>query len=144
MTIMLAWNAEDAGKIIETYKIYENKPPDDIMERCNTAPHQKVIYISQISFSLSFTHAYTHTQERYTYVFYFNSPKQMSKNVKVMEKLYFQYQLCLVRNLKNQKMYLKFTQILDINSNLDYIWRFFIYLVYMEKLSYLYNLKKDK
>ncbi|XP_036148767.1 DNA excision repair protein ERCC-1-like isoform X6 [Monomorium pharaonis] len=41
MTLMLAWNAEDAGKIIETYKIYENKPPDDIMERSDTAPHQK-------------------------------------------------------------------------------------------------------
>lgn len=43
MTIMLAWNAEDAGKIIEIYKIYESKPPDDIMERSDTAPHQKVI-----------------------------------------------------------------------------------------------------
>ncbi|XP_036148765.1 mating-type switching protein swi10-like isoform X5 [Monomorium pharaonis] len=42
MTLMLAWNAEDAGKIIETYKIYENKPPDDIMERSDTAPHQKL------------------------------------------------------------------------------------------------------
>lgn len=43
MTIMLAWSAEDAGKIIETYKSYEYKPPDDIMERSDTAPHQKVI-----------------------------------------------------------------------------------------------------
>lgn len=42
MTIMLAWSAEDAGKIIETYKRYETKPPDDIMERSDTAPHQKV------------------------------------------------------------------------------------------------------
>jgi hypothetical protein len=39
---MLAWSAEDAGKIIETYKMYETKPPDDIMERSDTAPHQKV------------------------------------------------------------------------------------------------------
>ncbi|XP_077266052.1 DNA excision repair protein Ercc1 [Temnothorax americanus] len=43
MTLMLAWNAEDAGKIIEIYKIYESKPPDDIMERSDTAPHQKLI-----------------------------------------------------------------------------------------------------
>ncbi|EZA47711.1 hypothetical protein DMN91_012466 [Ooceraea biroi] len=43
VTIMLAWNAEDAGKIIETYKRYENKPPDDIMERSDTAPHQKLV-----------------------------------------------------------------------------------------------------
>lgn len=39
---MLAWNAEDAGKIIETYKIYEKKSPDAIMERSDTAPYQKV------------------------------------------------------------------------------------------------------
>ncbi|XP_012224394.1 DNA excision repair protein ERCC-1 isoform X1 [Linepithema humile] len=43
MTIMLAWSAEDAGKIIETYKRYETKPPDDIMERSDTAPHQKLV-----------------------------------------------------------------------------------------------------
>lgn len=43
LTIMLAWSAEDAGKIIETYKRYECKPPDDIMERSDTAPHQKLI-----------------------------------------------------------------------------------------------------
>lgn len=42
MTIMLAWSAEDAGKIIETYKKYEVKPPDDIMERSDSAPYQKV------------------------------------------------------------------------------------------------------
>jgi len=109
MTIMLAWNAEDAGKIIETYKIYENKPPDDIMERCDTAPHQKVIYISQISFSLSLSHTRAHRND--TYVFYFNCSRQISKNIKVMEKLHFQD--CVRCNLKNRKMYLKFTQILD-------------------------------
>lgn len=43
MTLMLAWNAEDAGKIIETYKMYESKPSDDIMERSDTAPHQKLV-----------------------------------------------------------------------------------------------------
>lgn len=42
LTLMLAWNAEEAGKIIETYKIYENKPPDIIMDRSGTAPYQKV------------------------------------------------------------------------------------------------------
>ena len=39
---MLAWSAEEAGKIVETYKAYENKPPDMIMERSDTAPLQKV------------------------------------------------------------------------------------------------------
>ncbi|XP_032678866.1 DNA excision repair protein ERCC-1 [Odontomachus brunneus] len=43
ITIMLAWSVEDAGKIIETYKRYEIKPPDDIMERSDSAPHQKLI-----------------------------------------------------------------------------------------------------
>ena len=33
LTLMLAWNAHEAGKIIETYKVYENKPADLIMER---------------------------------------------------------------------------------------------------------------
>lgn len=40
---MLAWSPEDAAKIIETYKIYENKPPDLIMERTDTNPQQKVL-----------------------------------------------------------------------------------------------------
>ncbi|XP_076175376.1 DNA excision repair protein Ercc1 isoform X2 [Ptiloglossa arizonensis] len=43
LTLMLAWNAEDAGKIIETYKAYENKPPDAIMDRSDTAPYQKLV-----------------------------------------------------------------------------------------------------
>lgn len=39
---MLAWSAEEAGKIIETYKAYEFKPPDAIMEKNDTAPYEKV------------------------------------------------------------------------------------------------------
>lgn len=45
LTLMLAWSTEDAAKIIETYKIFEAKPPDMIMERADTDPHQKVIFI---------------------------------------------------------------------------------------------------
>nr|CAG4638006.1 EOG090X0BTB [Chydorus sphaericus] len=33
MTLLLAWSAEEAGRIIETYKIFERKPPDLIMEK---------------------------------------------------------------------------------------------------------------
>lgn len=40
---MLAWNPEEAAKIIENYKIFENKPPDRIMEKIENDPHQKVI-----------------------------------------------------------------------------------------------------
>ncbi|XP_043482775.1 DNA excision repair protein ERCC-1 isoform X2 [Leptopilina heterotoma] len=41
LTLMLAWNAEDAGRIIETYKIYEKKPPDMIMEKNETGVQQR-------------------------------------------------------------------------------------------------------
>jgi hypothetical protein len=40
---MLAWSAEEAGRIIETYKIFENKPPDMIMEKQEGSPYQKVL-----------------------------------------------------------------------------------------------------
>ncbi|XP_019529987.3 DNA excision repair protein ERCC-1 [Aedes albopictus] len=43
LTMMLAWNAEEAGKIVETYKMFENKPPDLIMERPEQNPYQKLV-----------------------------------------------------------------------------------------------------
>ncbi|CAH0605541.1 unnamed protein product [Chrysodeixis includens] len=43
LTLMLAWNPEEAAKIIENYKIFENKPPDKIMEKVENDPHQKVV-----------------------------------------------------------------------------------------------------
>lgn len=48
LTLMLAWNAEEAGKIVETYKLFENRPPDLIMERAEQYPHQKVDYENSI------------------------------------------------------------------------------------------------
>nr|CAG4647336.1 EOG090X0BTB [Megafenestra aurita] len=33
LTLLLAWSAHEAGKIIETYKVFEHKPPDLIMEK---------------------------------------------------------------------------------------------------------------
>lgn len=39
---MLAWNSDEAGKIIETYKLFENRQPDLIMERSEQYAHQKV------------------------------------------------------------------------------------------------------
>lgn len=51
LTLMLAWNAEDAGRIIETYKIYEKKPPDMIMERSETGLQQRVSPLSIILYS---------------------------------------------------------------------------------------------
>lgn len=49
LTLMLAWNAEEAGKIIETYKMFENKPPDLIMARAQQYPHQKVCVTRQMA-----------------------------------------------------------------------------------------------
>ncbi|KAK3893038.1 hypothetical protein Pcinc_003131 [Petrolisthes cinctipes] len=39
MTLMLAWNQEEAGRIIEVYKMFEHKPPDLIMEKQDHNPH---------------------------------------------------------------------------------------------------------
>ncbi|XP_023715695.1 DNA excision repair protein ERCC-1 isoform X2 [Cryptotermes secundus] len=43
VTLMLAWSADEAGRIIETYKIFENKPPDMIMEKQEGSPYQKLV-----------------------------------------------------------------------------------------------------
>ncbi|CAH2071637.1 unnamed protein product, partial [Iphiclides podalirius] len=43
LTLMLAWSPEEAAKIIENYKIFENKPPDRIMEKIENDPQQKII-----------------------------------------------------------------------------------------------------
>lgn len=42
LTLILAWSPEEAGKIIETYKVYEHKPADDIMEKSETSAYLKV------------------------------------------------------------------------------------------------------
>lgn len=39
MTLVLAWSPEEAGKILETYKIYENKPADNLMEKSESSPY---------------------------------------------------------------------------------------------------------
>lgn len=41
-TLVLAWSPEEAGKIIETYKMLENRPPDLIREKPDQHPHQSV------------------------------------------------------------------------------------------------------
>ncbi|XP_014262184.1 DNA excision repair protein ERCC-1 isoform X2 [Cimex lectularius] len=42
MTLILAWNPEEAAKIIETYKSFEYKPPDMIMEKTESDSHIKI------------------------------------------------------------------------------------------------------
>lgn len=51
LTLMLAWTPEEAGKIVETYKMFENKPPDLIMARAQQYPHQKASRECLIPFS---------------------------------------------------------------------------------------------
>jgi len=43
LTLMLAWSCEEAGKLIETYKIFENKPPDLIMEKAEGDDYSRVV-----------------------------------------------------------------------------------------------------
>lgn len=43
LTLMLAWNADEAGRIVETYKLFEQRPADWIQERAEQAPHQRLV-----------------------------------------------------------------------------------------------------
>lgn len=43
LTLILAWSFDEAGKIIETYKIYENKPADYIRERGESSTYLRLI-----------------------------------------------------------------------------------------------------
>ncbi|RZF41601.1 hypothetical protein LSTR_LSTR000315 [Laodelphax striatellus] len=43
LTLMLAWSAEEAGRIIENYKIFEHKPADALMARKESGPRQKLV-----------------------------------------------------------------------------------------------------
>lgn len=43
MTLMLAWSPEEAGRIIETYKIFENKPPDNVMGKSESSSYIRVV-----------------------------------------------------------------------------------------------------
>lgn len=42
LTLMLAWTPEEAGKIIETYKMFEFAPAEKIQEKPETDSHLKV------------------------------------------------------------------------------------------------------
>lgn len=42
-TLMLAWSAEEAGRYIETYKIYESKPADMLLERSDGDVFSKLV-----------------------------------------------------------------------------------------------------
>jgi len=43
LTLMLAWSAEEAGKMLETYRLMENKPPDMIMGKSSADVHGRLV-----------------------------------------------------------------------------------------------------
>ncbi|XP_076031722.1 DNA excision repair protein Ercc1 [Oratosquilla oratoria] len=43
LTLMLAWSPEEAGRILEVYKMFEHKPPDLIMEKQDSTPYSMLI-----------------------------------------------------------------------------------------------------
>lgn len=49
-TLMLAWNAEECGKIIETYKMIENKPAEYLMDKTENDDYQKVSFYRKFSY----------------------------------------------------------------------------------------------
>lgn len=42
LTLVLAWSPEEAGKILETYKSFESKPADKIMEKSESSIYLQV------------------------------------------------------------------------------------------------------
>jgi len=60
LTLILAWSCEEAGKLIETYKIFENKPPDLIMEKAEGDDYSRVniifnLFLKQHYFKIYFS-----------------------------------------------------------------------------------------
>lgn len=43
LTLMVAWTPEECGKIIETYKMLENKPAEYLMDKTENDNYQKVV-----------------------------------------------------------------------------------------------------
>lgn len=58
-TLVLAWSPEEAGRYLETYKQYENKPPDILQERVETDYFAKVQDILTTVKSINKTDAVT-------------------------------------------------------------------------------------
>ena len=41
-SLILSWSSEEAGRYLETFKMYENKPADMIKEKAGTTPFEIV------------------------------------------------------------------------------------------------------
>ncbi len=58
-TIVLAWNIEEAGRYIETFKAYENKTPDAIKEKPAASNTERIVQALTNIKSVNKTDAYT-------------------------------------------------------------------------------------
>lgn len=49
-TLILSWSSEEAGRYLETFKVYENKPADLITEKTGNTPFEivKIIKICSV------------------------------------------------------------------------------------------------
>ena len=56
---MLAWPAEEAGRILESYTGLEDKPPDLVKEKNNSDPHSKLLEALSSVKSVNKTYAAT-------------------------------------------------------------------------------------
>lgn len=45
--LILSWSSEEAGRYLETFKVYENKPVDLIAEKTGSTPFE-IVRINQI------------------------------------------------------------------------------------------------
>ncbi len=46
-SLILSWSSEEAGRYLETFKVYENKPVDLIIEKTGSTPFE-IVRIRQI------------------------------------------------------------------------------------------------
>lgn len=51
-SLILSWSSEEAGRYLETFKMYENKPADMIKEKTGTTPFEIVPKQKILSFYL--------------------------------------------------------------------------------------------
>ena len=54
---MLHCSNEEAGRYLETYKSYENKPADILQEKVDGDHHSKVVYLSRLSAFLKLSYS---------------------------------------------------------------------------------------
>ena len=57
-SLILSWSSEEAGRYLETFKVYENKPADLIKEKTGNTPFE-IVKIVRIPFIFHFEQFYS-------------------------------------------------------------------------------------